>query len=41
MTRKFFSLLIFIALATMVGSMACLDLQTTIDRTDETDGATG
>lgn len=40
MTRKFFTLLAFVALSIAVGGMACIDTQEQIDDSDETDGAT-
>jgi hypothetical protein len=40
MNRKFYVLLAFIALSIAVGGMACVDTVESIDRSDETDGAT-
>ena len=40
MNRKFLALLAFIALSIAVGGMACVDTVNSIDKSDETDGAT-
>jgi hypothetical protein len=40
MTRKFFALLAFMALAIAVGGMACVETVNSLDKSDETDGAT-
>ena len=38
--RKFFALLVLAAMSMAIGGMACADLQTTLDDSDESDGAT-
>ena len=40
MTRKFLATLTFIALGIAIAGMACVDTISSIDRSDETDGAT-
>lgn len=40
MTRKFIATLAFIALGIAVAGMACIDQGASIDKSDETDGAT-
>ncbi len=41
MNRKFLALLVLVGLGFSVGGMACVDSQKLLDKSDETDGATG
>lgn len=41
MNRKFLALFVLVGLAFSIGGMACIDTQELLDKSDETDGATG
>jgi hypothetical protein len=40
MNRKLYALLAFVAFAIAIGGMACVETVNSVDRSDETDGAT-
>ncbi len=40
MNRKFYAIMIAAGMSILIGGMACTETQVTLDRSDETDGAT-